>query len=97
MTQEQTGQIRIQFISKRPSAEACRKRSIASSSARLFSAANLIGLMRRSSASLAERMWLSSLETSRGLQRPRRFQRRQTLLQKLFVNAATANPPSETH
>ena len=68
MTQEQIGQIRIQFISKRPSAAACRKRSIASASARPLSAANFIGLMRRSSASLAERMWLSSLETSRGLQ-----------------------------
>ena len=64
---------------------------------RFFSAANVIGLMRRSSTSLAERMWLSSFETSRGLHAPRRFQRRQALLQKLFVNARHGESPPETH
>ena len=48
--------------------------------------------MRKSAASSADRMWFSSLDTSRGLQAPRCLKGGQALFKNLLVNHCI--PPS---
>ena len=93
ITQEQTGQIRIQFISKRPSAAACRKRSIVSCLGKTLVGGKSDGIDAQELGVARRTDMAFELGDKPRTPRSRRFQRRQALLQKLFVNARHGESP----